>query len=76
MVYNPSNVPATATVEVKSKYTSKTNITAALLLIFSVLGMIGKLPAGFEASTGAEAVVGAGAVLVMFFRTISRAVLR
>lgn len=68
------NVTTTATV--KSPLLSKTNITAALMLLFSLLSGTDSLSAGLDAPDAAAGVVAAGSVLVIFFRTISKAVLR
>ncbi len=64
------------TVPVKSKFGSKTNITGALLAIFGVLGVFDILPGDLDLTSTAGAVVAAGGVLVTFFRTVARSVLR
>jgi len=66
-------VGALATVEVKSKWTSKTNITAILLTFFGLLTATGHLPAAVATPEAVGGIVAAGGVLVAFFRTISNA---
>lgn len=65
-----------ALADVKSAFLSKTNITALLLLIFSVLVGFGALPADYATESFVATVVGAGATLVMVFRTFTNAILR
>lgn len=65
----------TQTVPVKSKWTSKTNITGALIFLFGLLTAFGKLPASLAGPEVAGTVVAAGGVLVTFFRTIAKSVL-
>lgn len=60
----------------KSKLASKTNITAALLLVFSVLNMLGVLPATFDATSAVNALVGIGSAAIIFFRTYATQLLR
>jgi hypothetical protein len=69
-------IGTTTTVPVKSKFGSKTNITGALIAIFGLLGVFDILPGDLDTTATAGAVVTAGGVLVTFFRTIARSVLR
>lgn len=74
MYETPTTTTTTATV--KSPLASKTNITAALLLLFSLLQGLGFLPTSLEATGLTSTIVGLGATLVIVFRTISKSVLR
>lgn len=63
-------------VEVKSKYLSKTNITAALLSVFGLLVASGKLPPEIATPAAVGGVVTAGGVLVAIFRTIAKGIVK
>lgn len=62
--------------DVKSKYLSKTNITAALLFVFGLLTAFKVLPEGAATPEVVGVVVSSGAALVAFFRTIAKQVLK
>lgn len=70
--------PSTPTVvaPVKSPFASKTNITAFLLLLFSLLNGLGVLPAALDATALVNTIVAIGSVLVMFFRTGATSILK
>lgn len=61
---------------VKSKWASKTNITAALLAVFGLLAAFGLLPADLATPQSVGAIVTAGAALVAFFRTTATHILQ
>jgi hypothetical protein len=78
---NMSTAPTTlipgdiATVPVKSKWGSKTNITAILLGFFGLLVASGKLPPELATPGSVGGIVTAGSVLVALFRTYAKAIL-
>jgi hypothetical protein len=76
MVDTPALSPGDRTVAtVKSKYLSKTNITAVLLVLFGAATAFGALPDTLSTPEAVGSIVSAGGVLVVFFRTLTKNIL-
>jgi hypothetical protein len=63
------------TATVKSPFLSKTNITAAVMLLLGLAGLVGILPDNLVNEQTGGTVVAIGSALVIAFRTFSNSVL-